>query len=121
MVTFQTLGRLAALEQEMERAGRLEERQALREARLALIRPAQGLVGTGVTAERLGVTIPTVKRWIERGALEGGSMGTRLLISTESIERMLSLRQSLAALDAEGNPTPEEIREFDARSPRSQT
>ena len=115
MVSFTTLDRLTALEQEMERAGRAEDRRALHEARVALARSAQGFVTTGVAAERLGVSIPTVKRWIERGTLAGGLLGSRWLVSVESIERVLSLRRSLAALDHEGNPTPEELAELYAR------
>jgi excisionase family DNA binding protein len=115
MVSFTTLDRLATLEQEMERAGRAEEQRALREARLALARSDHGFVTTGVAAERLGVSIPTVKRWVQRGTLAGGSVGTRWLVSTESVERILSLRRSLNALDREGNPTPEELAALYAR------
>lgn len=116
MVSFTTLDRLSALEEEMAQAGRSEEQQALRDARRALARPDQGFVTTGVAAERLGVSIPTVKRWIARGTLAGGSFGARWLVSTESIERLLTLRSALRALDREGNPTPEELEELYARS-----
>lgn len=126
MVTFATLDRLSALEREMERAGRTAEREALREARRALVRQEPDFVTTGVAAERLGVSIPTVKRWIARGALTGGSLGTRWLVSADSVEAVLALRRSLGALDREGNPTPEEItalhaqpREADGRAATS--
>ncbi|HET8630263.1 MAG TPA: helix-turn-helix domain-containing protein [Thermomicrobiales bacterium] len=109
MVRFSTLDRLAALEAEMDRAGRPEEQRALREARIALARADQGFVTTGVAAARLGVSIPTVKRWVARGTLVGGALGTRWLVSNESIERVLALRRALAALDREGNPTPDEL------------
>ncbi len=112
MVSFATLDRLTALEREMERTGRLDDKRALHEARLALARSTREFVTTGIAAERLGVSIPTVKRWIERGTLAGGQLGGRWLVSVESIERVLSLRRSLAALDQEGNPTPREIAEL---------
>ncbi len=121
MVSFTTLDRLTALEQEMEQAGRLEEKRALHEARVALTRREQGFVTTGVAAERLGVSIPTVKRWVERGALSGGSLGTRWLVATESIDRLLALRRSLAALDREGNPAPEELEALDQQAQRAGT
>ena len=116
MVRLATLNQLTALEREMERAGRPEEQRALREARLALARSDQGFVTTGVAAERLGVSIPTVKRWVQRGALAGGAVGTRWLVSTASVERILSLRRSLNGLEREGNPTPEELAALYARS-----
>ena len=115
MVRLTTLNQLTALEREMERAGRPEEQRALREARLALARSDHGFVTTGVAAERLGVSIPTVKRWVQRGALAGGPVGARWLVSTASVERILSLRRSLNALEREGNPTPEELAALYAR------
>ncbi|MBI4493447.1 MAG: helix-turn-helix domain-containing protein [Chloroflexi bacterium] len=117
MVKLGTLDTLAELEQEMARAGRMREGEALREALRALARSDPGLLTTGQAAERLGVSIPTVKRWVERGALAGGAMGGRWLVALESVERLLRLRESLAALDREGNPTDEELREL-YRKPR---
>ncbi len=71
---------------------------------------------TGVAAERLEVSIPTLERWIARRTLAGGSFGARWLVSTESIERLLSLRSALLALDRAGNPTSEELCELYVRS-----
>ena len=104
-----TLSVLQDLEREMSRAGRAPEEQALREAVQALARPERGLLTTGRAAERLGVSIPTVKRWIERGALAGGLLGGRWLVAEDSVERLVRLRQALVALDAEGNPSDEEV------------
>lgn len=80
-----------------------------------MARADQGFVTTGVAAECLGVSIPTVKGWVARGTLAGGALGARWLVSTESIERLLALRRALAALDREGNPTPDELAALDAR------
>jgi excisionase family DNA binding protein len=99
----------------MDRSGRAVERQALRDALNTLARPERGVLTTGQAAERLGVSIPTVKRWIERGTLAGGPMGSRWLVSTEDVERLVRLRAALVALDAEGNPSPAEIRAPDRR------
>lgn len=115
MVTLTTLGTLEDLEREMARAGRLREEAALREARHALVPPERGFLTTGRAAERLGVSIPTIKRWIERGALAGGRLGSRWVVSQESVERLVHLGESLGALDREGNPTPDELRELSQR------
>jgi excisionase family DNA binding protein len=104
-----TLTALGELEREMERAGRAREERALREALRALVRPERGVLTTGQAAERLGVSIPTVKRWVERGALIGGALGGRWRVSAESVDRLVRLRAALVALDEEGNPTPEEV------------
>ena len=112
MVKLLTLTTLAELEQEMARAGRAREEEALREAVRALARPERGFLTTGQAARRLGVSIPTVKRWIERGALAGGAMGGRWLVSSEGVEHLVRLRQSLVALDREVNPTPEEVQQI---------
>jgi excisionase family DNA binding protein len=114
MVPLTTLSTLAELEEEMARAGRSREQQALRDARHALARPERGFLTTGQAADRLGVSIPTVKRWVERGALVGGATRGRWVVSTESVDRFLRLRESLLALDHEGNPDPDELQ----RAPR---
>ena len=116
MVSLATMRTLAELEQEMTRSGRGVEQQALHEALTALARLERGVLTTGQAAERLGVSIPTVKRWIERGTLAGGPLGGRWLVSTEDVERFVRLRAALVALDEEGNPSPEEIRELYQRS-----
>ena len=119
MVKLATVSTLAKLEQEMARTGRAAEEAALREAVRALSRPARGFLTTGQAAERLGISIPTVKRWIERGTLDGGPIEGRWLVATASIERILRVRDVLRALDEEGNPTPEEIRDLYAQSRRA--
>ncbi|MBI2954834.1 MAG: helix-turn-helix domain-containing protein [Chloroflexi bacterium] len=72
-----TFDELQELEGEMESQGRTSKAKALREAMLALARPARGWITTGQAAERLGITIPTVKAWISRGALIGRQVGGR--------------------------------------------
>jgi excisionase family DNA binding protein len=120
MVKLATLNTLAKLEQEMARAGRTAEEEALREARRALARPERGFLTMGQAAERLGVSIPTVKQWLGRGALTGGPLADgRWRVSTESVDHLVSLRESLRELDREGNPTDEEIQELYSRSRRA--
>ncbi len=118
MVKLATLDVLEDLEREMAQAGRSAEEEALHDALRALTRPGRGLLSTGQAAELLGVSSPTVRRWIERGVLAGGQMGARWLVSWESVDRILRLRESLDALDREGNPTEEEIREMYSRPRR---
>jgi excisionase family DNA binding protein len=117
-VKLATLTVLAALEQEMAGAGRTAEKEALHEARRALSRPRHGFITTGQAAERLGVSIPTVKRFIYRGALAGGPIGSggRWLVDEDRVEHLLRLRSALKAMDHEGNPTVEEIQELYRRS-----
>ncbi|HZS00196.1 MAG TPA: helix-turn-helix domain-containing protein [Chloroflexota bacterium] len=110
MVSLATLRRLAELENEMAQAGRPAEQQALHEALRSLGRPERGFLTTGQAADRLQVSIPTVKRWVERGALVGGQLGGRWLVAAESVERLEGLRAALAALDQEGNPSAAELR-----------
>lgn len=62
VVAITTLKTLAELEQEMARAGRAAEEEALRDARRTLARRRDEFVTTGEAAEQLGVSIPTVKR-----------------------------------------------------------
>lgn len=110
-----TLETLAELEREMARAGRAREEEALAEALRALARPERGVLTTGQAAERLDISIPTVKRWIARGVLAGGLIGSRWQVSAESVARLARLREALEALDREGNPTPEEVQAISHR------
>lgn len=103
MVGITILRTLAELEREMGRAGRANEEGALREALRTLSRRRGEFLTTGEAAEQLGVSIPTVKRWIERGALAGGPVGGRWLVAPESVERVVRLKESLVELDQEGN------------------
>jgi len=112
MVALATLKTLAELEREMGQAGRPAEEEALHEAVRTLARRRGEFLTTGEAADRLGVSIPTVKRWIERGALLGGLMGGRWLVSRENVEQLARLRTSLVDLDREGNPTMEEVRDL---------
>src|SRR5262245_7832996 len=112
MVTLKTLETVARLQEEMARAGRTDEESALQAVVQALRRAERGFMTTGQAAERLGISIPTVKRWIERGTLAGGEFGGRWLVTAESVERVIRIREVLDALDREGNPTDEEIQEL---------
>jgi excisionase family DNA binding protein len=109
MVTLATLNTLACLEQEMARTGRVAERRALHAALCAFASPTGGYLTTGATAAALGVSIPTVKRWIQRRALHGVCVGSRWLVSQASVDQALRLRSALADLDDEGNPSPEHL------------
>src|SRR3954467_6275038 len=102
MVAIATLTTLAAVEQEMKQAGRVQEERALREALTALAQPGRDILTTGQAAARLGVSIPTVKRGAERGALAGYRIGNRWRISAESVDHLVRLRNSLMALEEEG-------------------
>ena len=62
------------------------------------------LLTTGQAAARLGVAIPTVKRWIERGALDAARVRGRWLVTTASVQRQVALRETLAAVANEGFP-----------------
>ncbi|TAK29743.1 MAG: DNA-binding protein [Chloroflexota bacterium] len=111
-ITPSTLDELQALEREMESLGRDSKAKALREALLALARPSRGWITTGQAAERLGITIPTVKAWIGRGALVGRQIGDRWWVSAESVDEVLNFGRSLAELEQDGIPTEEEIHEI---------
>ena len=113
-----TLDILARLGREMAEAGRTAEEQALRDAVAELGRFSGGLLTTGEAAGRLRVSIPTVKRWIERGALAGVDTGTRWLVTEESVDRVIRIRRNLKEMDEEGNPTDEEILELTKRTRR---
>lgn len=108
----ETLDVLARLERELASAGRSEEVEAVRDALAALARPERGLLTTGQAADRLGVSITTVKEWIKRETLRGVDTGTRWLVSEESVDRILRIRKTIAEIDEEGYPTPEEIYEL---------
>ncbi len=122
MMTVATLDTLAQLQKEMAAAHRKTEEKALAEALNCLAKTLNkadnGTYTTGEAAERLGVSIPTVKRWIGRGALKGVPVGTRWLVAKESVERIVRVRKTLAEMDEEGNPTPEEFMELRRRGRR---
>lgn len=113
-----TLRTLAALEREMAEARRTAEADAIREALAALARPARGWLSTGEAAERLGVSVPTVKDWIRRGTLEGQPVGSRWRVSAASVDKVLDVRGMLAGMEDEGYPTEEEIRALTRRARR---
>ena len=118
MVEMATLKTLAELEMEMGRAGRPAEEGALRQALRTLTRRERALLTTGEAAQQLRISIPTVKRWIRRGALTGGSLAGRWLVSRESVDRLARVRAALLDLDREGNPSPDDIRLIEARASR---
>lgn len=108
-VNQSTIEKLVELEQEMVDTRRTAAAEALREALTALARPTSGWLTTGQAAERLGVTIPTIKDWVRRGTLKGAPVGSRWMVSEESVQRILGIRQTLGGLEEEGYPTTEEI------------
>jgi excisionase family DNA binding protein len=116
MLTLSMLRTLEVMENEMARAGRTDEVDALRAAIHALARPERGFLPSGQAAERLGVSIPTVKRWVERGTLAGGAVSGRWLVAVESVDHVCRLRAALDDLDREGDPTVDEVRELYRRS-----
>ena len=108
----ETLDTLARLERELASEGRTEEVEAVRDALAALARPERGLLTTGQAADRLGISITTIKEWVKRGTLKGVDTGTRWLVSEDSVERILRIRKTIAEIEEEGYPTPEEIYEL---------
>jgi excisionase family DNA binding protein len=113
-----TIHALSELEQEMAAAQRPDEAEAIREALAALVRPARGWLSTGQAAERLGVTVPTVKDWIRRGTLEGQPVGGRWRVSAASVEKVLQVRGMLTEMEEEGYPTEKDIRDLTRRARR---
>ena len=107
-----TIRALFDLEQEMVTAQRTNEAQAIREALAALARSSRGWLSTGDAAERLQMSIPTVKDWIRRGTLEGQRVGSRWRVSEASVDKVLQVRETLAESDEAGYPTEEEIQEL---------
>jgi hypothetical protein len=110
MVNRGILGTLEQLKAEMGRACRSEEESALRDALRALRRSNREFLTAGQAAERLSVSPASIKRWAQRGALVGGTVGSAWLVSAESVEALARLRSSLAEMDHEGNPSADEIR-----------
>lgn len=110
-----TVRTLAELEREMAEARRTAEAEAIREALAALTRPARGWLSTGQAAERLGVSVPTVKDWVRRGTLEGHPVGSRWRVSSASVDKVLDVRGLLAGMEDEGYPTDEEIQALTVR------
>ena len=119
MVPRATLYVLTDLAREMADAGRSVEEAALRTAVHALARPARGFLTIDQAAESLGVSVSTVRGFVERGALAPGPGEGCELVSAEGVEHLVRLRESLRELDREGNPTPEEIQELYSSLPRT--
>ncbi len=108
-IAASTFDELQELESEMECQGRISKAKALREAMLALARPSRGWITTGQAAERLGITIPTVKAWISRGALVGRQVGDRWWVSAASVDDVLGFGSSIAELEEDSLPTEGDI------------
>lgn len=108
-----TIDRLAQLARELADAGKVDAADAVRDA-LNELRPS-GLITTGEAAEQLNVALTTVRRWVGRNVLEGVDTGTRLLVSRESVDRILRARQLQREMDAEGIPTGEELYDLTKR------
>jgi excisionase family DNA binding protein len=112
MIHPTTINLLARLEQEMGAAGRPAEAAALQEAVLALAQPSAGYLAGEQVATRLGISLSVVEQMVAHGRLEGIPLAKRWLISTESVERLIQLRDALLTLEREGNPTDEELAEL---------
>lgn len=110
-----TLDELIELEREMVSQGRTSAAEALRVAVAALAKPVRGWISTGEAAERLGISIPTVKAWISRGALTGRRVGDRWWVSDQSVREVLGFGDGIAALEEERIPTEEEALELTRR------
>jgi excisionase family DNA binding protein len=72
-------------------------------------------------ARRLGVSVPFIREWLERDPQAGQRVGGRWLVTADRVEHLVRLRQALRALDEEGNPTDDEIREMSSRRHRGST
>lgn len=107
------MDRLAQLARELDDAGRADMAEAVRYA-VNELRPA-GLMTTGEAAERLNVALTTVRRWVDRGVLDGVDTGTRTLVTAESVDRILQGRQLQREMDEEATPTEGELYELTRR------
>ena len=110
-----TLNTLAALEQEMARAGRSEEEQALRDLLATVAREDPELLTVEQVAERLELPADDIEAWIERGGLEAVNIEGRWLVAAENVEQHDRLRRAIWELDREGYPTEDELRDLYSR------
>lgn len=115
----ETIDKLARIGRELAQVGREDDAAAIDEAVAALSRPGRGWLTTGQAAERLNVARQTIKNWVQRGTLRGVNIGTRWLISEESVETIEGVRRAVADMDAEGYPTADEIRDLTKRTRRA--
>lgn len=119
MVGSEVLDNLTKLEQEMARAGRTAEEEALREARRDLSQPGHEFLTVAQAAERLGVSKTLIKQLLKRGALTGYQWKGRWCIAPSRVEDLVGLRAALKEIDREGYPTQEEIQALYSRPRRS--
>lgn len=98
----------APTDEPLDREAWAQEAELLRTRGLAS--PERELLTASQAGKLLEVSIPTIKRWVERGTLDGGPVGGRWLIAAESVERIRHIRQLFGEIEAEGYPTDEEIR-----------
>jgi excisionase family DNA binding protein len=58
--------------------------------RVTVPMPEKGVVTTGEAAKLLGIrSVNTVKRWVNDGLLNGLRLGSRVMVTRESVERLL--------------------------------
>lgn len=112
MVSLETPRTVASLEAEMTRAGWVQEEGALRKVLRALSRPEFGFPSEEQAGATLGIPTGMVRQWASRGGLIGVALEGRWLVARESVERPRRLREAPRAMDEEGNPTAEEIKEL---------
>ncbi len=55
-------------------------------------------IGRTVAARRVGVSAPTVSRWIDRGLIAGYRLGGRIYVSEAEIDEMLARARIPAAV-----------------------
>jgi excisionase family DNA binding protein len=109
MVTLSTLERLNELEQRLDDLGLQPYRDALDDALRELGGPAHRFLRTGEAARRLGVSVPTVKRWGRRGILPIARVRGRWIVPADSVERLVASAPSLPGegpLEDLGAPLP---------------
>ena len=105
--------------------------QAIADLQAPESKPASELLTTGEAARLLGVrSVNTVKRWAADGILDGFRRGGRVLVSRQSVGRLLEnsrlsvhqqrereLDDALAPFDAGDDLPPEESATWDGRRP----
>jgi excisionase family DNA binding protein len=86
------LNELTIVLERLEKSGDLDSAQSLRRVIDGLLEEERehDLITTGDAAKLLGIrSINTVKRWVRDGTLQGYRRGGRILVSRESVQRLI--------------------------------